>query len=596
MINLFYTLMGAKVHRSAMVNAFIREFDLVTIGENVSLDYQIHCRKFGAWGSDSEKASLTFRQTSIEKNSVVKGMLCPGVSIGEGSFVDKQAVVAEGAQVPCRRLVVGSPAFSLGTSEPSWTHSWWKLGLLKLLWITLELYLFFALMLLGQITWSIYLPVDWFYSPLLNWFLLVLWFAGCSIGTSVIIKWVLIGKRVAGSFDDSLWRKAADWAADWHYSTSIQVLYSVTSNSHLWNVVLRLHGMDVDMRSQVFAHRFLPSQMDLIKVRSSFISSGAMFDVKKKDAYYETDVSDSSIGWNVRVGPGVQISKAVVSPSLHVTKSIIKHEYDERFEHVSFFSVFKREMLMISGYIMLVGAILLSLIPSFELWMRAIAPTSIWAAVTTLSLAVMVQMVSWTILFAMIQTIALAGTSNSTKPWSIVAYAIYGTMYSAYQNWAFMSVLHGSRLYNLLQRVLGCTFEGKALLFSRNEDLPRLSFSDKTIVDSGSTISGHYAVYGTIALGSSYISGVVHEGTFISCSDVTTNESGPGRTYFGSKDSKSSIHDTSSSSSQHSSNSLFPLKLNTANVDENTHPFESIDEELGSGSSEDFRKDADFMA
>merc|ERR1712024_403583 len=115
------------------------------------------------------------------------------------------------------------------------------------------------------------------------------------------------------------------------------------------------------------------------------------------------------------------------------------------------------------------GAILLSLVPSYELWMRVIMPTSIWTAVPTLTIAIILQMMSWTVLFALVQATALAGTKKQGNPWSVVAYAIYGTVYSAYQNWAFMSILHGSRAYNLLQRVLGCTFEGKALLFSRNE-------------------------------------------------------------------------------------------------------------------------------
>ena len=601
LINLFYTLMGAKIHRSASVNAFIREFDLVSIGEKASVEYQIHCRKFGAWDVYSpEVASLRFRQTSVGKNSVVRGMICPGVAIGEGSFIEKQAVAAEGAQVPCRRLVVGSPAFTVGTSEPSWGHSWWKLGSLKILWITFELYLFFALMLLGQFAWSVYLPVDWFYTPLLNWFLLVLWFAGCSIGTSIMLKWALIGKRVPGPFNDTLWRKAADWAADWHYSTSIQVLYSLTANSHVWNAILRMHGMDVDMGSQVFAHRFLPSQMDLIKVRSSFVSSGVIFDLTKKNVYHETKVSESSIGWGVRVGPGVEISKAVVSPSVHITKSMIKDEYDERFDHVSSLGVLKKEILMISGYTMVIAVILLSLVPSYELWMRVTTPTSIWTAVPTLTIAIILQMISWTVLFVLVQAIALTGTKRRGHPWSVVAYAIYGTVYSAYQNWVFMSILHGSRVYNLLQRVLGCKFEGKALLFSRNEDLPRLTFSNKTIVDSSCTISGHYAVYGTIVLGSSEISGVLHEGTFVSCSILTSNESGPGRTYVGATGSKSQpLHDNTSSSS--SDGALFPIRMDDTSV--NKGNLVEIDEEIGctdrsnlSYTSEEFSEDTECMA
>jgi hypothetical protein len=51
---LVYWLMGAKMHPSVKLDAFVREFDLVEIKEEPSIDYQIHCRKFGPRKDEEE--------------------------------------------------------------------------------------------------------------------------------------------------------------------------------------------------------------------------------------------------------------------------------------------------------------------------------------------------------------------------------------------------------------------------------------------------------------------------------------------------------------------------------------------------------------
>jgi hypothetical protein len=44
---LFYWLMGAKIHPCVELDAFVREFVLVEIKEEASIEYHIQCRKFG---------------------------------------------------------------------------------------------------------------------------------------------------------------------------------------------------------------------------------------------------------------------------------------------------------------------------------------------------------------------------------------------------------------------------------------------------------------------------------------------------------------------------------------------------------------------
>ena len=49
LINLFYFLMGAKIHSSVVLDAFIQDLDLVNIGEQTSLQNCLNCHKFGKW-------------------------------------------------------------------------------------------------------------------------------------------------------------------------------------------------------------------------------------------------------------------------------------------------------------------------------------------------------------------------------------------------------------------------------------------------------------------------------------------------------------------------------------------------------------------
>ncbi len=42
--------MGTKIHRSAKVDVFVREFDLVDIGSESSIEYSIGCHKFSPEG------------------------------------------------------------------------------------------------------------------------------------------------------------------------------------------------------------------------------------------------------------------------------------------------------------------------------------------------------------------------------------------------------------------------------------------------------------------------------------------------------------------------------------------------------------------
>eukprot|EP00548_Thalassiothrix_antarctica_P016805 CAMPEP_0194185194 /NCGR_PEP_ID=MMETSP0154-20130528/41548_1 /TAXON_ID=1049557 /ORGANISM="Thalassiothrix antarctica, Strain L6-D1" /LENGTH=855 /DNA_ID=CAMNT_0038903361 /DNA_START=264 /DNA_END=2828 /DNA_ORIENTATION=- len=136
LINIFYFLMGAKIHRSATVDALIREFDLVEVGQNASVEHQIRCHKFKYGNDSNDTFFLEFRSIIIRDGSTVKGMLSPGCTVYENATIEKLSVVPEGGQVSINTTAIGNPAYLVrGGEQPmSLHHSWLVLGILKLLW------------------------------------------------------------------------------------------------------------------------------------------------------------------------------------------------------------------------------------------------------------------------------------------------------------------------------------------------------------------------------------------------------------------------------------------------------------------------------
>jgi acyl-CoA synthetase (AMP-forming)/AMP-acid ligase II/acyl carrier protein len=560
LISFFYIAMGAKVHNSVSFDAFIREFDLVEICEEVSIQSPLHCRKFGTWDEGSDGPSLRFRKTTIGRDCIVKGAVSLGASVGGGAFVEKMSLVPEGAQVPAKTRVVGNPAYvsdawygeSSGTSRCRLT-----LGLLKMLWLGFELYLFFAVMLLAQYLWVTRLPSTWRYSAVLKWFLLLIWFSFMSVLSSVILKWILIGKRKPGPFDDSLSRKICDWAADWHFQTTTGLLLSFSSHSRFWNLVLMLHGMDIDFDTKLAAAgTFLPSKVDLIEVKESFISA-ASFENKRNNTYFKTTVEQSSIGLLAHVGPAENliISKAIVSPLTHVSSSIQQETLDHRMTGFSKQAILTNEVMLNVGYVACLGMIFITLLPSYELWMYAFNnPQSIWTAVPALACALALQTLSWTVVLSIFQFVTLI-FSGDGSPWSNTLYLLYGTMAFSHQRYSMLSLLLGSPAYNCIARMLGVKIEGQALLMpSRMYEYSYLTFGNRAVIDS-SQICGHYAVYNEITVGPCKVTGTMHMGSYVANALVTSKESGPYRGFVGNHQKVGKVSEDVSTTTGDSENS-----------------------------------------
>jgi hypothetical protein len=320
-----------------------------------------------------------------------------------------------------------------------------------------------------------------------------------------------------------MWRTFADWAVDWHFQVAAGLLLSMTTNSRMFNIILMMHGMEIDIASRVtWVESFAPSKVDLIKVKNSFFSA-VTFSTKRDNHYHEIKIENSSIGWFAYVSPTgekeLSITGSVVPPMVHVQKSISpppswQDKPDPRVARTfSTLELIIKETLMILGYLLSFALVFCTLIPPYELYTSALkenlSSTISWITVPTLACALALQTLCWTMVIAGLQYLAMLHSSERGRPSNEILYSLYNTMTFVYQNYSFLNAFLGSPTFNNIIKLLGVKIEGCALLFPhRMYEFSYITVADRTILD-GSHITGHYVVHNDIMIGPCKVSGVI---------------------------------------------------------------------------------------
>jgi hypothetical protein len=303
----------------------------------------------------------------------------------------------------------------------------------------------------------------------------------------------------------------------------------------MWNVVMMMHGMDIDFASRfITLANFPPSKLDLVRLRQSFVAYISC-EITHDGTYHQLSIEQSSVGRTAHLaGKDLKVSKTVVPSHSRVTRNIMKRNEDTRLPDSNILHVIWQDILMTIGYITYFGILFGTLIPPYELWVHVFGdPVSIWIAVPALASALALQTISWTIVLAVLERVALPHSETNSKHWSNVIYGIYQNITLNFQMYSFLVVTLGSPLHNHIVRILGGKVEGQAILLpSRIYEFSKMIFTEKTIVDS-SHISGHYAVYGDITIGHCKVSGILHQGTYAANALITSSVSGPMRAFVG---------------------------------------------------------------
>ncbi|CAB9504316.1 D-alanine--D-alanyl carrier protein ligase [Seminavis robusta] len=515
---LFYRLLGADVAWSAKIESYIRECDLVSVGGNATIGHMIKCRSFSQSAHSCPK--LTFRPIIIGMDCTISGMVSPGAKIGDGSKVEKLSVVEEGAMVPHDVLAKGNPACHAGSFEHTKTEYWEEsmLDACKIVWPILEAYHFFALSYLIHMVLHRLLP-SWRYATILHWFLLVPGTSFLAILTSIPLKWLLIGKRDASDeYGGSLWRQTTNWACDFHFQAASWTLVPFFGQSRLWNIILVLHGLDVDMQSTI-SHPytiFYPSKVDFVKIRCSFIPTSTLDLSKRADSKIE--IINSSIGYNSNLHSGVKIINSKIPPRSNVSGSIYNLNHsDNNSEKLSYSTLLLPEI----GQQVLNMVLFCSIVPAYEIGLAATKSSSLTASACGLAVAFTLQLFIWILLTQAAEKVLLSLPQNGQQ----IFFGIYINHVRQFRagNWLVM-VLYGTPMFAYFARFMGAEVDGDLWYFGNALfEYGKLHFQGCTIVDS-SSLNGHYIDGSGLTINDTYVSGVMHPGCFAVAGSVLSGK------------------------------------------------------------------------
>ncbi|CAB9496118.1 D-alanine--D-alanyl carrier protein ligase [Seminavis robusta] len=542
---IFYWLLGADLAWSAKIESYIREFDLVKVGENATIGHPLKCRTFSQ--SNEECPKMTLRPIVLGNNSKISGMVSPGAIIGGGSKVEKLTVVGEGAELPNDVLAKGIPAYSSGVhhySEPIQEQEA-MLGVFKTVWPLIEAYHFFTLSFLVHTLLNQILP-SWRYATILHWILLFPASSLLALLTSMALKWLLIGKRdPSDDYDGSLYRRATNWACDFHFRVACWTLTPFFGQSRLWNIVLILHGLDVDLESGLNNPYFIfyPSNVDFVKIRKSFVATISLDFTNRGDSKIE--IINSSVGYNVILHAGVKIVRSVIPPRSDVSDSVYDLNPGEPWKLGLMMDWILPEVVQM----LLNLVIFASLIPAYEIGLAATKSSSISITISGIAAAFVLQLFLWLLLSRVVEK-AL---------WILPAHA-QRSFFGVYINqvWLFREgnwlvfLLYGTPMFAYYARMMGATVEGELWYFGNAlYEYDFLHFKGSTIVDSAH-VSGHYIDSNGLTIADTCVSGLLHPGCYASAgSVVSAAEHGPWKVFLrsdmGAQDSRKLSADSTSS-------------------------------------------------
>ncbi|CAB9509910.1 D-alanine--D-alanyl carrier protein ligase [Seminavis robusta] len=523
---MFYWLLGADLPRTAKIESFIRECDLVRVGDNATIAHPIRCRKFSQTDTGPKMA---FRPINIGKNSHVSGMISPGSVVGDGSKVEKLSVVEEGAEVPPGILAKGIPAHNSGPNKcekPSWQQDLF-LDAFKIAWTIIEVYHFFALSYLVHSFLNVILP-SWRYATILHWLVLFPATSFLAIIPSIALKWLLIGKRnPSDEYEGSLWRKATNWACDFHFRIASWSQTPFFGQTKLWHIILFLHGLDVDMASCLNnPYRiFFPSKVDFVKIRKSFVATSTVDLDQKADSKME--IINSSVGYNSNLHTGVKIIRSQIPPRSDVRDNITELNQAGKSWQLSLIM----DMILPEFLQLLLNVVIFaSLIPAYEVGVAVLANPSFTIIAVGLAAAFVLQLFVWILLTKAVEVVML----NLPRPLQQSFCGVYiNHMWQfGVGNW-LVFLLYGTPMFAYYARMMGATVQGELWYFGNSlYEYSKLHFHGNTIVDD-SHVSGHFIDANGLTLDDTQVTGVLHPGCYTPAGSVVpASEHGPWKLFF----------------------------------------------------------------
>ncbi|CAB9523170.1 unknown protein [Seminavis robusta] len=529
----FYWLLGAELAWSTTIDSFMREFDLIKIGQHSSLKHPLHCRRFHPAGCDAKSPSMSLQPIIIGKNCNISGMVSPGAMIGDGCKVEKLSFVEENVMVPDGVIARGIPAYNSGTYQQPKTV-WWEeciLGVFKMFLTLVEAYQFFILSFLVHGFLNEILP-SWHYNALLHWFLLFPMASLLAMATSIILKWVLIGKRdPSEQYNRSVWHSVANWACYFHFKLASWPLFPFLGDSRLWNVIIFLHGLDVDMTSTLNINPytiFVPSKVDFVKVQGSFVGTFSIDLESHVQGSQIIEIIGSSIGYNAHLTAGIKVVRSAIPPRSQLSDSVydLNHAKGKDFVKKSVLIMVAQE----TAQVILNVLIFLSLVPAFELGLAVVTSPSMVVAGLGVVVAIFLQFFLWVLLSKSVYSVTFLDVTKPLLDFTFGVYLNHAWIFSSL-NWLVI-LLFGTPMFGYYAQFMGAEVDGDLWYFGSSlYEYGCLHFKGTVIVDSAH-VTGHYVDGNGLTIDDTFVTGLLHPGCYAPAGSLVSGvENGPWKVF-----------------------------------------------------------------
>jgi non-ribosomal peptide synthetase-like protein len=314
-MNWFLRFMGTKVGKNCYINtSAIDTFDLVTIGNNVSICTDTHLR-----GYTIEDGWLKIGTIVLEDNSFVGTRCCLAQDshLCANSSIEDLTLVPDGTTIPANENWGGSPPHKVGTNEEQPTIDLWstRFTLLSLVCVFIiplvTMVAFFPGML--AVAHINYISSIWNFA----WITLLIGVSFVLLLTIIIafFKWLLLGNIKEGKYKVNSGFYYKKWFFDQLMKLSLQVIGTLYTTLYLqkW---FKMLGVKMGKRVEISTVEFISPDLlvtgdecflaDSVSVGASYVRHGYI-EIAKTYIGNRTFVGNSAV-----LSPGTRIGDDVL--------------------------------------------------------------------------------------------------------------------------------------------------------------------------------------------------------------------------------------------------------------------------------------------
>ncbi len=494
-MNWFLRLMGAKIGRNCYINtSAIDAFDLISLGENVSICTDTHLR-----GYTIEDGWLKIGKIELGDNAFVGTRCClaQNSKIGKGSSVEDLTLVSDGCVIPDGENWGGSPAAFISKNKiektiPLWSAKYVLLSLISVFIIPLVTMIAFfpGMILVAHIN---YVSDIWSNT----WVTLFVGVSFVVLLTVIIaiVKWLMLGNIKEGKYKvDSLFYYKK-WFFDQLMKLSLQVIGTLYTTLYLqkW---FKLLGVKMGKRVEISTVEFISPDLlvtgdecflaDSVSVGASYVRNGYI-EIAKTYIGNRTFVGNSAVlspgdrlGNDVLVGVLSKMQKENLpvkdgtnwfgSPAVFLPRRDVNHDFSsdrtykpsKKLFCYRYFIEFFRVVLPSTLFILMAGFI--TEVASYMQIDKDLGELFLWFPLLYIGAAFF-----GTLIMALFKWIVIGKYKPQNKPlWSGFVWRseLVTGLYENFLVLFFLNILTGTPFIKYPLRMLGCKIGKRTCLFT----------------------------------------------------------------------------------------------------------------------------------